>query len=103
MAIEQEQSQLQEINTEEPDPTSIQIPTNTLEPTPPEQPSQTLEPSPTVEPLVDVFGILGKPVEEVEFYLGQTVLITPNEDNGDNLVGGEFMDYEVGSYVVFVA
>lgn len=103
MATEKEQPQLQEINTEEPDPTSIPIPTNTLEPTPTEQPSQTLEPSPTVEPLVDVFGILGKPVEEVEVILGQTVLITPNDDNDDNLAGGEFRDYEVGNYVVFVA
>ena len=62
-----------------------------------------VEPSPTMESFFVVFGILGKPVEEVEFILGQTVLITPNDDNGDNLVGGEYMDYEVGIYVVFVA
>jgi len=43
------------------------------------------------------------PFEEVEFILGQTVLITPNDHNDGNLVGGEFRDYEVGSYVVFVA
>jgi len=56
-----------------------------------------------MEPFFVGLGILGKPVEEVEFILGQTVLITPNDDNDDNLIGGEYMDYEVGIYVVFVA
>ena len=31
------------------------------------------------------------------------MLITPNDDNDDNLAGGEYRDYEIGNYVVFVA
>ena len=29
--------------------------------------------------------------------------ITPNDDSDDNLAGGEYRDYEIGNYVVFVS
>ncbi len=77
-------------------------PTNTPEPTNiPLLPSAT--PTESIEILIDVYSILGKPVNEVEAIIGSTVLITPNDDHDDNLAGGEYRDYEIGKYSVFVA
>lgn len=82
-----------------------EVPTIALTNTP--KPTSTPSPStatPTaIESLVDVFGILGKPVNEVEAIIGTTILITPNDDNDDNLSGGEYRDYIIGKYSVFVA
>lgn len=75
--------------------------TNTPKPTSTPSPS-TATPT-AIESLVDVFGILGKPVNEVEAIIGTTILITPNDDNDDNLSGGEYRDYIIGKYSVFVA
>ena len=98
--------------TNTPLPTEIAINTFTLTPKtselpPTDEPTNTPLPStatPTaIESLVDVYSILGKPVNEVEAILGSTILITPNDDNDDNLSGGEYRDYEIGKYSVFVA
>jgi len=82
-----------------------EVPTIALTNTP--KPTSTPSPStatPTaIKSLVDVFGILGKPVNEVEAIIGTTILITPNDDNDDNLSGGEYRDYIIGKYSVFVA
>ena len=86
-----------------PFPTQKEQPSQTPEPSPMVEPSSTIEPSPTIKPLVDVLGILGKSVNEVEGILGSSVWITPNDDFDDNLAGGEYRDYEIGGYVVFVA
>lgn len=75
--------------------------TNTPKPTSTPSPS-TATPT-AIKSLVDVFGILGKPVNEVEAIIGTTILITPNDDNDDNLSGGEYRDYIIGKYSVFVA
>lgn len=57
-----------------------------------------------IQPLVNVFNILGKPVNEVEATLGSTTLITPNDDNeGDLSFVKEWRDYQIGQYSVFVA
>jgi hypothetical protein len=79
-------------------PESTSIPELTNTPLPP-----TVTPTTPIQSLVDVYNILGKPVNEVETILGATVLITPNDDNDDNLAGGEYRDYEIGKYSVFVA
>ena len=86
-----------------PFPTQTEQPSQTPDPSPTVEPSPTIEPAPIVEPLVNVLDILGKPVNEVESILGSSVWITPNDDNDDNLAGGEYRDYEIGGYVVFVA
>ncbi|MBT3313357.1 MAG: hypothetical protein HN390_01970 [Anaerolineae bacterium] len=83
--------------------TPIEIPlsaTNTPEPTyaPPPSTATATE----IISLLDVFNILGKPVNEVEAIVGSTILVTPNDDNDDNLSGGEYRDYIIGEYSVFV-
>jgi hypothetical protein len=85
------------------EPTSTIEPTETIEPTFTNTPEPTVTPTPTVEPLLKVMDILGKPVSEVEAILGQTVLVTPNDDSDDKLAGGEYRDYQLGEYTVFVA
>lgn len=76
--------------------------TNTPKPTSTPLPS-TATPT-AIEPLVDVFSILGKPANEVEAILGSTTLITPNDDNdGDLSFVSEWRDYKIGKYSVFVA
>lgn len=95
--------QSQETSTIETKKNSTIIPTSTQEHTPTEQSSQTIEPSPTIEPLIDVFSILGKTYPAVENILGPTVLITPINNQNDILSGGEYRDYEVGDYIVFVS
>jgi hypothetical protein len=89
-------------NISEPESTTVSASTSTPELTPADQSLPTIASSPTIEPLIDVFSIIGKPVEEVESILGPTVLITPNDDNDDVYAGGEYRDYELGSYDVFV-
>lgn len=81
--------------------TDVSEPTDT--PIVEEQPTQTPEPLPTAEHVVDVYSLLGKSVGEVENILGQPVLITPNDDNDDNLAGGEYRDYEIGNYAVSIS
>ena len=80
-------------------------PTALIVDTPVPQPSSTAIPTakPTIEPLVDVFTILGRSVDDVEIILGTSVLVTPNNDFDDDLAGGEYRDYVLGKYSVFVA
>jgi hypothetical protein len=82
-------------------PTVLSEPTDT--PIVEDQPTQTPQPISTVERIVDVYTILGKSVSEVENILGQTALITPNDDNDDNLAGGEYRDYEIVDYLVTIS
>ena len=63
----------------------------------------TIEPTSSVEIVVDVPGILGKSVSEVENLFGIATLITPNDDNDDNLAGGEYRDYQINKYSVTIA
>lgn len=77
---------------------NIESPTTT--PTKLQQPTATI--TATIEPVIDVFGILGKPVNEVENIVGQTILITLNDDADDDLAGGEYRDYVIGDYDCFV-
>lgn len=85
------------------EPTSTATETKTPLPTNTTIPTNTIEPSPTIQPLVDVIQILGKNRNEVESILGPTILITPITDAGDPLYGGEYRDYEIGDYVVFIS
>lgn len=87
-------------STIEPTITSTQTPTPS--PTKTKKPTNTIEPSPTKEPIVDVFQILGMKRIDVEGLLGPTVLITPINDPGDPLVGGEYRDYEIDDLVIFI-
>jgi hypothetical protein len=90
------------VQTEKPTEVPTIAPTNTPKPTSTPSPS-TVTPT-AIESLLDVFSILGKPVIEVEAVIGSTILITPNDDNDDdNLSGGEYRDYIIGKYSVFVA
>ncbi|CAG0956712.1 hypothetical protein ANAEL_00383 [Anaerolineales bacterium] len=82
------------INTSLPS-TSTPNPTNTSLP-------PTATPT-TSEALIDVYSILGKPVNEVEAILGSTILITPNDDADEVLVGGEWRDYKLEKYTVMVS
>ena len=63
----------------------------------------TIEPTNPIEIVVDVPGILGKSVSEVENLIGESTLITPNDDNDDNLAGGEYRDYQIDRYTVSIA
>ncbi len=84
-------------------PTSTTTPsrTPTSTTTPSKTPTITL--TPTTSPVVNVPLLLGKTVFEVERVLGKTLLITPNDDNDDRTAGGEYRDYQIGNYLVFIS
>jgi len=90
-------------------PTETAIPTDlpiTLTPTPTEVQSnfqETAQSTQDVDLILDVPGVLGKSVVEVENILGMTILVTPNDDNDDILAGGEYRDYMVGKYWIFLS
>jgi len=87
--------------TEKPTEVSTIVLTNTPKPT--NTPLLSAATPTAIESLVDVYSILGKPVNEAEAILGSTILITPNDDNDDNLSGEEYRDYELGKYGVSVS
>lgn len=66
-------------------------------------PTSTAKTTDTIVVIVNAPQLLGKTVSEVENILGAATLITPNDDNDDNLAGGEYRDYQVDRYTVMVA
>ncbi len=73
--------------------------------TPEVTPSPTSQPTPSAipTPIIDVTSILGKSVSEVESILGETTERNPITDPGDKLSGGEYRDYRIDKYDVFIA
>ena len=76
---------------------STPIPTRLSPPT--EASSDT---SPAINAVVNVPGILGKTVTEIETTLGSTIKVNPINDPNDSLSGGEYRDYIIGRYLVFI-
>jgi hypothetical protein len=101
--------------TEAPASTKPPIPTNTALPTlispgqtddnalPPDATAYATFATSNTNVIIDVTTILGKPISQVEEITGKTVLITPNDDHDDVLAGGEYRDYEIGKYYVFLS
>jgi hypothetical protein len=52
--------------------------------------------------IIDVKNLLGKNIPEVENILGGTIEINPITDSNDILAGGEYRDYYIGKYLVFL-
>jgi hypothetical protein len=98
-----------------PESTKTPIPTNTTTPTAISSgqtsddiplPESTATPTSmefSTDLIIDVTKILGKAAPEVEEIIGKSVFITPNDDNDDALAGGEYRDYEMGKYYVFLS
>lgn len=82
--------------------TPVPLPSSTSTPKPTNQ-EPTLTATPTIEPLVNICDILGKSAGEVEQIIGASILVTPNDDYDDKLAGGEYRDYNLGEYTVFIA
>lgn len=78
----------------------LPTPTNTSAPI--VFPTSTANKTDAIKVIVDVPHILGKTVSEVENILGVTTLITPNDDNDDNLAGGEYRDYKIDRYTITI-
>jgi len=86
-----------------PSVTTTRSPSPTLSRTPTKTPTRTIQITSTTSPLVDVPSLLGKSVSEVESIIGKTILITPNDDYDDSTAGGEYRDYYIGDYLVFIS
>ena len=76
---------------------------NSFSPTPTQMSSLTPQITSTTTSLVNVPSLLGKTVAEVESIIGKTILITPNDDNDDSTPGGEYRDYNIGDYLIFIS
>jgi hypothetical protein len=81
----------------------IYVNENSISPSLTLTPSQNSQITSTTPTLVDVPSLLGKTIAEVESIIGKTILITSNDDNDDSTAGGEYRDYYIGDYLVFIS